>query len=36
MGLPDLSAIEAENSVDLKQNAAMEVLNVIEQHCSQD
>ena len=36
MGLPDLSAIEAENSIDLKQNAAFEVLNVIEQHCSQD
>ena len=36
MGLNDLSAIEVENSIDLKQNAAFEVLNVIEQHCSQD
>ena len=34
LNLPDLSAIEAETSLTQHQNAAFEVLNVIEQHCS--
>ena len=34
LNLPDLSCIEAETSLEQQQNAALDVLNVIEQHCS--